>query len=62
VSVAVPNYLVKLLIAIAMTPVIYLGHWLVEKYLGHTVAEALAEDAARERIAEVRPLRATAVD
>jgi uncharacterized integral membrane protein (TIGR00697 family) len=49
VSVMVPNYLVKLLIALALTPLIYLGHWAVEKYLGHSVAEALAEEAAQER-------------
>jgi hypothetical protein len=45
-----------------MTPLIYLGHWLVEKFLGHTVAEALAEEAARERAAEIRPLHAGAMD
>jgi uncharacterized integral membrane protein (TIGR00697 family) len=61
-SVAIPNYLVKLVLAVAMTPLIYLGHWLVEKFLGHTVAEALAEEAARERAAEIRPLHAGAMD
>ena len=55
VSVMVPNYLVKLLIALAMTPIIYLGHWAVEKYLGHSVAEALAEDAAQQRVALLQP-------
>jgi queuosine precursor transporter len=59
-NVAVPNYVVKLVIAVLMTPVIYFGHWLVERYLGHSVAEALAEEAARERIAEVRPLHVVA--
>jgi len=49
VNVAVPNYLVKLVLAVCMTPLIYLGHWLVERYLGHSVAEALAEEAARDR-------------
>lgn len=48
-NVAIPNYLVKLVIAVCMTPVVYLGHWLVERYLGHSVAEALAESAARQR-------------
>lgn len=62
VNVAVPNYLVKLILAVAMTPLVYLGHWLVERFLGHTVAEALAEEAARERAAEIRPLRAGAAE
>jgi uncharacterized integral membrane protein (TIGR00697 family) len=48
-NVAIPNYLVKLVIAVCMTPVVYLGHWLVERYLGRSVAEALAESAARQR-------------
>lgn len=48
-NVAIPNYLVKLVIAVCMTPVVYLGHWLVERYLGHSVADALAENAAHQR-------------
>ncbi|MBI4600513.1 MAG: queuosine precursor transporter [Planctomycetes bacterium] len=49
VSVAATNYSVKLLIAVAMTPVIYLGHSVVEWYIGRPEAEALAEEAARDR-------------
>ena len=44
---AIPNYLVKLGIAILMTPFIYLGHAAVDRYLGKEQAEAIAEDAAR---------------
>jgi hypothetical protein len=47
-SVAVPNYLIKLVIAVLMTPAIYLVHGIVERYLGHAEAEALAEKAASE--------------
>jgi len=46
-STAKTNYLIKLTIAVAMTPLIYLGHWIVERYLGKPEAEALAEQAAR---------------
>jgi queuosine precursor transporter len=46
-SAAVPNYLIKLGLAVAMTPVIYGVHWLVERYLGHALADDLAESAAR---------------
>ncbi|MGQ0553905.1 MAG: queuosine precursor transporter [Planctomycetota bacterium] len=46
-QVAAPNYLIKLVEALAMTPVIYFMHWLVEKYLGRAQAEELAEQAAR---------------
>jgi uncharacterized integral membrane protein (TIGR00697 family) len=48
VQVAIPNYLIKLVIALAMTPVIYLVHSWVERYLGHSYAQELAEAAARE--------------
>jgi uncharacterized integral membrane protein (TIGR00697 family) len=46
-QVAVPNYLIKLALAVAMTPVIYAVHWAVERYLGRSVAEELAEEATR---------------
>lgn len=46
--VAVPNYLIKLVLAVAMTPVIYLVHWAVERYLGRRLAEDLAQAAAQE--------------
>lgn len=32
-EIAPTNYFLKLIIAILLTPVIYLGHWLVRKYL-----------------------------
>jgi uncharacterized integral membrane protein (TIGR00697 family) len=46
--VALPNYLIKLVLALLMTPVIYVVHWLVERYLGRTFANELAEAAARD--------------
>jgi len=48
VQVAVPNYLIKLALAVLMTPVIYLVHDVVERYLGREQAHELAEAAARE--------------
>ena len=48
INVAAPNYTVKLIIAVLMTPVIYLAHWGVERYLGKPLAEELSEQAARE--------------
>ena len=52
-SVAATNYTVKLAVAVAATPLIYAGHWAVERYLGKPLAEAIAEEAARE--SESRP-------
>jgi queuosine precursor transporter len=47
VTTAAPNYLIKLVLAIAMTPVIYLVHAWIERWLGRDLAHRLAEDAAR---------------
>ena len=47
-NVAATNYSMKLLVAILVTPLIYLGHWLIEQYLGRSLAEEIAEAAARE--------------
>ena len=47
-NVAATNYTVKLVVAILMTPLIYLAHGAVERFLGKGLAEELAEHAARE--------------
>src|SRR4029450_9967086 len=47
-SAACTNYSFKLVIAVALTPLIYLGHWAVGSFLGHEEAEELAERAAGE--------------
>ncbi|MBI3509651.1 MAG: queuosine precursor transporter [Bacteroidetes bacterium] len=52
-SVGITNYFFKLMIAIGLTPLIYLGHWMVEKYLGndaHFIEEKVAEEALNEKI------------
>src|SRR5690606_17335437 len=40
------NYGYKFAIAIAITPLIYLAHWLIDAYLGRELAHALIERAA----------------
>ncbi len=39
-EIAPTNYVLKLLIAIALTPMIYLGHYVVRRYLGEHASEA----------------------
>lgn len=46
ISVGLINYLYKFFIAIALTPLIYLAHYLIDLYLGKEDAEQLAEEAA----------------
>jgi queuosine precursor transporter len=45
-TTAASNYAIKLVIAILMTPIIYLVHGAVDRYLGKDVAHQLAESAA----------------
>jgi len=45
VAVGIVNYLYKFLIALLMTPVIYLAHGIIEKYLGSEKAAAMKKAA-----------------
>jgi uncharacterized integral membrane protein (TIGR00697 family) len=49
------NYSYKLLIAVAITPLIYLAHRLIDRYLGRETAEALAARAAADESGVVVP-------
>lgn len=46
-STGFTNYTLKLMIAVALTPLIYLFHWLVEKYLGEEKAHLLEQVAEK---------------
>lgn len=45
-SVAAINYLYKFFIAIALTPLLYVAHYLIDGYLGQREAVALVKEAA----------------
>jgi uncharacterized integral membrane protein (TIGR00697 family) len=46
-TVAASNYSYKFLIAVAMTPLIYMGHSVIDKFLGGEEAQLLVEQSAR---------------
>lgn len=46
IAVTLFNYVYKFLVAIVITPVIYLAHWGMDRYLGAETAEELIEQAA----------------
>ncbi|MEO9870078.1 queuosine precursor transporter [Ekhidna sp.] len=46
-SVGLLNYIYKFMIAIALTPVIYLGHFLIDKYLGKEEADRMKDEASK---------------
>lgn len=46
-AVGTGNYIYKFVVALAMTPVIYLGHNLIEKYVGREKAEEMKQSAMK---------------
>jgi uncharacterized PurR-regulated membrane protein YhhQ (DUF165 family) len=44
-AIGTVNYMYKFVMAVALTPVIYLIHWIVEKYLGHDLAIQMKNEA-----------------
>jgi len=48
INTAATGYFVKLLIAILITPLIYLGHGIIHRYLGEPASENIIEQTATE--------------
>ncbi|GHA55028.1 queuosine precursor transporter [Pontibacter akesuensis] len=48
-AVSLMNYIYKFAIAILLTPVLYLAHFLIDKYLGEKQAAELMEEAVLEK-------------
>jgi uncharacterized integral membrane protein (TIGR00697 family) len=48
VAIGITNYIYKVLVAIALTPLIYLGHGLIDRYLGKEQAARISSEAAKE--------------
>ncbi|NJM25066.1 MAG: queuosine precursor transporter [Bacteroidia bacterium] len=48
VAIGITNYLYKFAVAIALTPLIYLGHNIIDKYLGKEAAHKISADASAE--------------
>jgi len=45
-SVAAINYLYKFLVAVVLTPLLYIAHYIIDAYLGKQQAEVLMQEAA----------------
>lgn len=46
ISVGIVNYIYKFIVAIALTPLLYVAHALIDRYLGEENAEAMATEAS----------------
>jgi queuosine precursor transporter len=50
INTAATGYSAKLIIAVLLTPLIYLGHGIIHRYLGEPVSEKIIEETATEEI------------
>lgn len=48
ISVGIINYLFKFIAAIAMTPLVYMGHYFIDRYLGQEEASKISQEAAEK--------------
>jgi len=48
VAIGITNYIYKFLVAIALTPLIYLGHIIIDRYLGKDEAEKISAEATEQ--------------
>lgn len=48
VAIGITNYIYKFLVAIALTPIIYLGHSIIDRYLGKDEAEKISAEATEK--------------
>jgi queuosine precursor transporter len=48
IAIGITNYIFKFCAAILLTPLIYVGHYFIDRFLGKENARQVAEDAARE--------------
>ena len=46
ISVGIMNYIYKFTVAVVLTPLLYLAHYLIDNYLGKEEADQLIEEAA----------------
>ena len=49
ISVGIINYIYKFAVAVVLTPLIYLAHYLIDNYLGKDQAHLMAEEAGKDK-------------
>jgi len=45
VAITLFNYVYKFIVAVLITPLIYVAHWIMDRYLGHETADRLIHEA-----------------
>lgn len=49
IAVGIMNYIYKMTVAIVLTPLLYVGHGLIDRYLGKELAEEMIGEATEDR-------------
>ncbi|HLF35548.1 MAG TPA: queuosine precursor transporter [Cyclobacteriaceae bacterium] len=49
IAIGIINYVYKVLMAIVLIPLLYAGHFLIDRYLGKEESERMSEEASRDR-------------
>ncbi|WP_192350670.1 queuosine precursor transporter [Algoriphagus sp. Y33] len=49
IAVGIMNYLYKMVVAIVLTPLLYLGHGIIDRYLGKELAAEMIEEASENK-------------
>jgi len=49
IAVGIINYVYKFSVAVLLTPLLYLGHGLIDRYLGEELAEEMVKEASGDR-------------
>lgn len=49
ISVGIMNYIYKFVIAVIVTPLLYVGHFFIDRYLGKEIADKMSTEASVDR-------------
>jgi len=49
ISVGLINYIYKFVVAILLTPLLYVAHYFIDRYLGQDVADKMADEASQDQ-------------
>jgi uncharacterized integral membrane protein (TIGR00697 family) len=48
IAIGITNYIYKFIVAIALTPIVYLGHYWIDQYLGKDNAKKISDEASEK--------------
>ena len=49
IAVGIMNYIYKMTVAILLTPLLYVGHGIIDRYLGKELTEEMIDEASEDK-------------